>query len=155
MRACARRHILARVRARDEAGKTAAEYVGALLVVAVIAGVLLTAGLGDTVAQAAQRAVACIARGSCPPGGDAAGPAGPAEAARPARRTAPACLLSSHEVTYTSTADFLFDRSVDGSTYLHAKHSDGVTEIRSTEFQGDGNVVLLGGELPIGAASCA
>ena len=140
------------VRVRDEAGQAGAEYVGGLLVVALIVGVLVTAGLGDTVAYATERAVACIVGGGCPAGAEDEGGGSTRVAAvrRAPPEAPPACLLTSHAVTYTSTADFLFNRSVNGSTYLHAVHSDDVTEIRSTEFEGSGTVVMVGGELPIG-----
>jgi Flp pilus assembly pilin Flp len=55
-------HALAE-RSRDQRGQTAAEYMGILLVVAVIIGAVATSGIGGKIADAAGRLIDSIEGG--------------------------------------------------------------------------------------------
>ena len=53
-----------RRRTRDENGQTAAEYMGILLIVAVIIGALFASGIGDQIVTKAKEQIDKIASGS-------------------------------------------------------------------------------------------
>jgi Flp pilus assembly pilin Flp len=50
-------------RAREQRGQTAAEYMGILLIVAVIIGALFSAGIGDKIETLTSRMINHIAKG--------------------------------------------------------------------------------------------
>ena len=50
---------------RGQRGQTTAEYMGVLLLVAVIVGALVSSGIGTTIAARASEAVCAIAGGGC------------------------------------------------------------------------------------------
>jgi hypothetical protein len=54
---------------RDERGQTAAEYMGMLLLVALIVGAIVSSGVAATIAGGVDRAVCAIAQGACDGGG--------------------------------------------------------------------------------------
>ena len=56
-----------RRRLRDDAGQTATEYVGMLLIVSVIVAAVFTSGLAGEISRAAQSAICAIGGGSCEP----------------------------------------------------------------------------------------
>ena len=68
---------------RGERGQTAAEYLGALLLVGVIVLAVVTSGADATIASETKRIVCSIAGGNC-----AAAPATPSRASRTAISTA-------------------------------------------------------------------
>jgi hypothetical protein len=55
----------ARVNRRGQAGQTAAEYVGGLLLVALIVGALATGGLATAIAHGVEQAICAITGGTC------------------------------------------------------------------------------------------
>jgi hypothetical protein len=65
---------------RDERGQTAAEYMGMLLLVALIVGAIVGSGVAATIAGGVERTVCAIAQGACDGGGPggttSAGPGG-------------------------------------------------------------------------------
>lgn len=144
-------------RFRGQAGATTSEYVGLVMMVAVVVGALVVndpAGLGeavsDTIRGAFCRVVTAVGgEESCPEGREA--PDRLAE--EPDEPAPPICLTSASIHDARMTVDWIFDRSVEGERYAVSETSEGDLVIVDTQYEGSGKTAGLGVDIPLGAKS--
>lgn len=142
---------------RDQAGATTSEYVGLVVMVAVLVGALVVndpAGLGEAVSDTFRGAfcrvvIAVGGEASCPGDRDASDRL----AEEPDGPSPPICLTSASIHDARMTVDWIFDPSVWGERYVVSETSEGDLVIVDTQYEGSGKTAGLGVAIPLGAKS--
>jgi hypothetical protein len=136
-------------RETDDSGAVAAEYVGVLVVIAMIVAALLAVGIWQTAGDWAQYAVCHIvgSDGCARPSGDDPTLTADGEGPPPL----PACRTGTTSRDRRTTTDWIFSRNVDGERWTMTELSDGSVVILDGTYAGDQRAAGVGFDVPLGA----
>lgn len=135
---------------RGEHGGIGAEHVAVIALIAVVVTAIWTLEVPRIVGEHGRYAVCLLFDGdasSCEAPGDQ-GPVLAGEDTDP-----PVCTVAGRERDQRNTTDLLLRRTIDGERFAVTELSDGSVVILDTDYEGSGDVVGGGFELPFGRSS--